>query len=104
MCHFLQYGPNSLSSLWISLRLPRPLVLITFPAIFFENWMLVLGLTFNLTMSREFLPGSCKFSQVAPVYKAGSSGDQLNYLPISVLPFVAHLCQKLADGYSYLKN
>ena len=50
---------------------------------------------FNLSMSQGLFPDSWKIARVAPIYKTGPTDDQSNYRPISVLPVVSRLFEKL---------
>ena len=60
---------------------------------------------FNLSMSQGIFPGGWKIARVAPVHKSGPTDDQSNYRPISVLPVVARLFEKLFDQmYSFLNE
>ena len=61
---------------------------------------------FNLSLSTgQFLDG-WKVARVAPIYKDGSSSENSNYRPISVLPVVSWLFKKLIYDqlYTYLSN
>ena len=52
-------------------------------------------------MSRGIFPDSWKIARVAPVHKKGPADDQSNYRPISVLPVVARLFEKLVYDQMY---
>ena len=58
----------------------------------------------NLSISIEQFPDSWEVARAAPVYKDGPTDDRSNYRPISVLPVVARLFEKLIyeQIYSYL--
>ena len=56
---------------------------------------------FNLSVSRGIFPDSWKIAKVAPVHKSGPADDQSNYRPISVLPVVARLFEKLVYDQMY---
>ena len=56
---------------------------------------------FNLSMSRGIFPDSWKIARVAPAHKKGPADDQSNYRPISVLPVVARLFEKLVYDQMY---
>ena len=61
---------------------------------------------FNLSISRGQFPDSWKVARVVPIYKDGPTYDRSNYRPISVLPVVARLFEKLIyeQLYSYLNK
>ncbi len=61
---------------------------------------------FNLSMSQRLFPDCWKIARVAPIFKTGSKDDQSNYRPISVLPVVSRLFEKLIfdQMYSHLNN
>ena len=61
---------------------------------------------FNLSISIGQFPDSWKVAMVAPIYKDGPTDDRSNYRPISVLPVVARLVEKLIyeQLYSYLNE
>ena len=61
---------------------------------------------FNMSLSTGQFPDSWKVARVAPIYKDGSSSENSNYRPISVLPVVSRLFEKLIYDqlYTYLSN
>ena len=61
---------------------------------------------FNLSMSQGLFPDSWKIARVAPIHKTGPTDDQSNYRPISVLPVVSRLFEKLVfdQMYSFLND
>ena len=50
---------------------------------------------FNISLTTTCYPDSLKFAKVAPVYKGGDKDNLDNYRPISVLPTVARVFEKL---------
>ena len=50
---------------------------------------------FNMSISRGCFPGNWKIARVSPIYKDGSTEDRSNYRPISVLPVVSRLFEKI---------
>ena len=50
---------------------------------------------FNVSLTTKCYPDSLKFAKVAPVYKGGDKDNLDNYRPISVLPTVARVFEKL---------
>ena len=50
---------------------------------------------FNISLTTKCHPDSLKFAKVAPVYKGGDKDNLDNYRPISVLPTVARVFEKL---------
>ena len=61
---------------------------------------------FNLSMSQGIFHDGWKIARTAPVRKSGPTDDQSNYRPISVLPVVARLFEKLVfdQMYSFLNE
>ena len=61
---------------------------------------------FNWSMSVGHFPDNWKTARVAPIFKKGSTQDKSNYKPISVLPVVSRLFEKLAFDqlYSYFND
>ena len=56
---------------------------------------------FNFSLETKVLPDDLKVGKVAPVYKSGDKYDLNNYLPISVLPTVARVFEKIPYGQVY---
>ena len=63
-----------------------------------------LAYTFNHSLYKGQFPNNWKMARVAPIYKAGSSDDRSNYRPISILPVLSRLVEKLVYNqlYKYL--
>ena len=59
---------------------------------------------FNLSIATGIFPDSWKIARVAPIFKSGQTNDRSNYRPISVLPFVSRVFEKLIYNqlYDYL--
>ena len=56
---------------------------------------------FNVSISRGCFPGNWKIARVSPIYKDGSTEDRSNYRPISVLPVVSRLFEKIVFDQVY---
>ena len=56
---------------------------------------------FNWSLSVGHFPDNWKTAQVAPIFKKGSTQDKSNYRPISVLPVVSRLFEKLVFDQLY---
>ena len=56
---------------------------------------------FNFSLETEVFPDDLKVGKVAPVYKSGDKDDLNNYRPISVLPTVATVFEKVLYGQIY---
>ena len=50
---------------------------------------------FNWSLSVGHFPDNWKTARVAPIFKKGSTQDKSNYRPISLLPVVSRLFEKL---------
>ena len=61
---------------------------------------------FNLSLSLGLFPDCWKIARVAPVFKDGPADESSNYRPISVLPVVSRLFEKLIYDqlYHYLDS
>ena len=59
---------------------------------------------FNLSMETGRFPDNWKIARVAPIFKSGQPNDRSNYRPISVLPVLARVFEKLIYNqlYDYL--
>ena len=59
---------------------------------------------FNLSIATGCFPDSWKIARVAPIFKSGQTNDRSNYRPISVLPVLARVFEKLIFNqlYDYL--
>ena len=56
---------------------------------------------FNLSLSAGIFPDQWKIARIAPIYKDGKRDNRSNYRPISVLPVVARLFEKLVYDQFY---
>ena len=56
---------------------------------------------FNLSMSAGVFPEQWKIARIAPIYKDGQSDIRSNYRPISVLPVISKLFEKLVNDQYY---
>jgi hypothetical protein len=61
---------------------------------------------FNLSLCTGNFPSKLKLARVTPLYKSGDIVDMNNYRPISVLPILSKLFEKIvyAQIYEYLIN
>ena len=50
----------------------------------------------NLSMTLGSLPDACKIAQVKPLFKKGSKTDPSNYRPISLLPLLSKVFERVA--------
>ena len=57
--------------------------------------------TFNFSLETRVFPDDLKVGKVAPVYKSGDKDDLYNYRPISVLPTVTRVFEKILCGQVY---
>ena len=63
-----------------------------------------LVLLFNTSIESDLFPDKWKFARITPIFKEGDRACKENYRPISVLPVVARLFEKLIFDqlYNYL--
>ena len=61
---------------------------------------------YNMSIESGIFPNSWKIARVAPIFKSGSTEGRSNYRPISVLPVVSRLFEKLIYDqlYEYLDS
>ena len=50
---------------------------------------------FNLSINSEKFPDSCKVAKLRPLYKKGSLTQPCNYRPISLLPLISKVIEKV---------
>ena len=82
-----KFGTDNISSCFLKLALP-----------FIEN---SLAFLFNTSIETSMFPDSWKIARVTPIYKNGDKADKSNYRPISVLPVISRLFEKLATNQVY---
>ena len=61
---------------------------------------------FNTSLETSQFPDPWKIARVLPIFKAGDKTEKSNYRPISVLPVVSRLFEKLffSQLYQYLND
>ena len=61
---------------------------------------------FNNSVSEGIFPECFKTAKIIPIFKSGDSNSTVNYRPISMLPFLSKIFEKLmcARLDSYLKS
>ena len=86
------FGVDSISSYFLKLALP-----------FIEN---SLALLFNTSVETNQFLDKLKVARVTPIHKDGDRAEQSNYRPISVLPVISRLFEKLVSNqlYQYMKE
>ena len=67
---------------------------------------LLLGYLFHMNSVSEGIFPECFKTKIIPIFKSGDSNSTLNYRPISMLPFLSKIFEKLmcARLDSYLKS
>ena len=81
------FGTDTISSYFLKLALP-----------FLENSIAML---FNISLETSIFPMLWKISRVAPIYKEGDKSEKSNYRPISVLPVISRLFERLVYDQLY---
>ena len=86
------FGTDDISSYFLKLALP-----------FIEN---SLAFVFNTSIETSFFPDSWKIARVTPIYKNGDRAEKSNYRPISLLPVISRLFEKLVTNqvYQYMED
>ena len=49
----------------------------------------------NLSMTLESVPDACKIAKVKPLFKKGSKTDPSNYRPISLVPLLSKVFERV---------
>ena len=81
------FGVDTISGYFLKMALP-----------FLENSMAIL---FNTSLETSIFPDLWKIARVAPIYKEGDKGEKSNYRPISVLPVISRLFERLVYNQLY---
>lgn len=61
---------------------------------------------FNQSISQGTFPDDWKYARITPLYKQGDRGDANNYRPISVIPIMAKVFERIVyeQLYAYLEE
>ena len=81
------FGTDNISSYFLKLALPV-----------IENSLAAL---FNTSIETSQFPDSWKVARVTPIFKGGDKAEKSNYRPISVLPIISRLFEKLVFDQLY---
>ena len=86
------FGIDNISSYFMKLALP-----------YIEN---SLAFLFNTSIETSQFPDSWKVARITPIFKDGDKTEKSNYRPISVLPVISKLFEKLVFNqlYQYMKD
>ena len=86
------FGIDNISSYFMKLALP-----------YIEN---SLAFLFNTSIETSQFPDSWKVARITPIFKDGDKTEKSNYRPISVLPVISKLFEKLVFNqlYQYMKE
>ena len=86
------FGIDNISSYFLKLALP-----------YIEN---SLAFLFNTSIETSQFPDSWKVARITPIFKDGDKTEKSNYRPISVLPVISKLFEKLVFNqlYQYMKD
>ena len=60
-----------------------------------------LTFSINLSLSSGVFPDDCKIARVVPLFKAGSRDDPNNYRPVSILPVISKILEKVVHDQLY---
>ena len=82
------FGIDNISSYFMKLALP-----------YIEN---SLAFLFNTSIETSQFPDSWKVARITPIFKDGDNTEKSNYRPISVLPVISKLFEKLVFNQRYL--
>ena len=86
------FGIDNISSYFLKLALPYIVNSLTF--------------LFNATFETSQFPDSWKVARITPIFKDGDRTDKSDYRPMSVLPVILKLFEKLVFNqlYQYMKE
>ena len=61
---------------------------------------------FNLSFSQRVFPSAWKAAEITPLFKSGDTDNSNNYRPISILPTLGKLIERIVHNqlYTYLTN
>ena len=61
---------------------------------------------FNRSIDRGIYPSGLKYSDITPVFKSGERSNKSNYRPVSILPSLSKLCERIifAQMYEYMNT
>src|SRR6218665_2678422 len=54
-----------------------------------------LSMIINCSLNTGIVPDAIKIAKIVPIFKKGEKNDVSNYRPISILPYVSKLYEKL---------
>ena len=83
----MSFGTDTIPSYFLELALP-----------FLENSMAIL---FNTLLETSIFPDLWKIARVTPIYKEGDKSEKSSYHPISVLPVISRLFERLVYNQLY---
>lgn len=73
------------------------------PAIFYmntiNNIVTPLRLLYNQSLRLRVFPAQWKLSLITPIHKSGDKSDILNYRPISIIPTISKIFEKIMHNY-----
>ena len=97
--HFRMFCPDDLTKIMYKFKTSQSSGIDRISSSFLKTAMPVLAPSlcsiFNTSISQGRFPGNWKIARVSPIYKDGSTEDRSNYRPISVLPVVSRLFEKM---------
>ena len=90
---------NSILTILKSAQVSKAVDLDSLSGCFLKYWANFLAKpicdSWNLSINSEKLPDSCKVAKLMPFYKKDSSAHPCNYRPISLLPLISKVIEKV---------
>ena len=56
----------------------------------------------NLSISHSIFPNACKIAKLKPIFKKGKKTDPSNYRPISLLPIISKIIERIVHDQIYI--
>ena len=97
--NFQTVQPNTISNLLKSCNVNKAAGIDNVSGRFLKDGADVLGIPItqicNLSIKLSHFPKDCKVAKLKPLYKKGTKTDSKNFRPISLLPFVSKIFEKV---------
>ena len=97
--HFAKFSENTISDILKELKTNKATVIDNLSGRFLKDGSKVLATSIaqicNLSIKLSTVPDECKIAKLKPLYKKGKKTDPNNYRPISLLPVISKILEKV---------